>query len=77
MFMGKRKASVNLFLTGITKEPIQRQLPYCSTVNEVFCLITQAFWFGYNLYRGQPELKEKVALCVGLIGGILGNEAGR
>ncbi|XP_020622713.1 serine/threonine-protein kinase SMG1-like isoform X1 [Orbicella faveolata] len=27
--------------------------------------------------RGQPELKEKVALCVGLIGGILGNEAGR
>jgi len=43
MFMGKRKASVNLFLTGITKEPIQRQLPYCSTVNEVFCLITQAF----------------------------------
>jgi len=28
-------------------------------------------------YRGQPELKEKVATCFGLIGGILGNEAGR
>lgn len=27
--------------------------------------------------RGQPELKEKIATCVGLIGGILGNEAGR
>lgn len=34
------------------------------------CLVT-------IFYRGQPELKEKIALCVGLIGGILGNEAGR
>ena len=75
--MGKKKARLNLFLTCATKELIQTQLPYWSGVNEVFCLITQVFWFGYNLYRGQPELKEKIALCVGLIGGILGNEAGR
>jgi len=32
---------------------------------------------GYIFCRGQPELKEKIAMCVGLIGGILGNEAGR
>lgn len=31
----------------------------------------------FAFYRGQPELKEKIAICVGLIGGILGNEAGR
>ena len=31
----------------------------------------------FSYYRGLPELKEKVANCIGLIGGNLGNEAGR
>ena len=30
-----------------------------------------------NTFRGQPELKEKIASCVGVIGGVLGGEAGR
>ena len=39
--------------------------------------ITSELIYSHNFFRGLPELKEKVANCVGLIGGILGNEAGR
>lgn len=35
------------------------------------------YFYVQNNFRGQPELKEKIATCGGIIGGILGNEAGR
>ena len=43
------------------------------------CVYTNSIYFPtiFSYYRGLPELKEKVANCVGLIGGNLGNEAGR
>ena len=34
-------------------------------------------FYHHNVFRGQPELKEKIASCVGVIGGVLGSEAGR
>ena len=34
-------------------------------------------FYHHNIFRGQPELKEKIASCVGVIGGVLGGEAGR
>ena len=48
----------------------------------VFYIIAELIYlylltYCHTFFRGLPELKEKVANCVGLIGGILGNEAGR
>ena len=50
-------------------------LHHCVTYNRK--IQRKLNFYHHNIFRGQPELKEKIASCVGVIGGVLGGEAGR